>query len=278
VRYAVLSDIHGNMHALDAALDALADLGVTGYLCPGDLVGYGPMPNECVSAVAELDALCVAGNHDLIALGRLPDADCSEVAKVTLRWTKRHLDAAARRYLEQLPLVLATLDGVVMAHGSLRDPWEYVRTPAQRVRQLRMLAHEHPGTQVLILGHTHRPALHSARDGAADVRHGRTVRLCDGDAYLLNPGSVGQSRDRNPRARFAVLDTDRSEVTFHAVRFDVRACRRALRQQGLPAYAYQLRPPALRRYAGSLRRAARHMSGRFSRAGQEPRGPTGSAS
>jgi predicted phosphodiesterase len=157
VRYAVLSDIHGNMHALDAALDALADLGVTGYLCPGDLVGYGPMPNECVSAVAELDALCVAGNHDLIALGRLPDADCSEVAKVTLRWTKRHLDAAARRYLEQLPLVLATLDGVVMAHGSLRDPWEYVRTPAQRVRQLRMLAHEHPGTQVLILGHTHRP-------------------------------------------------------------------------------------------------------------------------
>jgi predicted phosphodiesterase len=278
VRYAVLSAIHGNMHALDAALDALADLDVTGYLCAGDLVGYGPMPNECVAAVAALDAVCVAGNHDLIALGRLPDADCSDVAKVSLRWTKRHLDAAARRYLERLPLVLATPDGVVVAHGSLRDPWEYVRTPAQRVEQLRALADEHPRARVLILGHTHRPALHSARGGATDVRRGRAVRLTDGDTYVLNPGSVGQSRDANPRARFIVLDTDRSEVTFHAVRFNVRACRRALRERGLPAYSYQLRPPALRRYAGRLRRAARRLSGGVTRAGRQPRGPTGSAS
>jgi predicted phosphodiesterase len=278
VRYAVLSDIHGNMHALDAALDALADLDVTGYLCAGDLVGYGPMPNECVAAVAALDAMCVAGNHDLIALDRLPDADCSELAKVSLRWTKRHLDAAARRYLEQLPLVLATPDGVVVAHGSLRDPWEYVREPAERIDQFRALAQEHPRARVLILGHTHGAAAHGARSGATDVRRGGTVRLADGDTYLLNPGSVGQSRDARPRARFMVLDTDRNEATFHAVRFDVGACRRALRQRGLPAYSYQLRPPALRRYAGSLRRAARRMSGRFTGAGQPPRGPTGSAS
>jgi predicted phosphodiesterase len=277
VRYAVLSDIHGNMHALDAALDALADLDVTGYLCAGDLVGYGPMPNECVAAVAALDAVCVAGNHDLIALDRLPDADCSEVAKVSLRWTKRHLDAAARRYLEQLPLVLATPDGVVVAHGSLRDPSEYVRTPAQRVEQLHALAHQHPRARVLILGHTHRPALHSARGGATDVRRGRTVRLSDGATYVLNPGSVGQSRDANPRARFTVLDTDHNEVTFHAVRFDVRACRRALRERGLPAYSYQLRPPALRRYAGRLRRAARRLNCGVTRAGRQPRGPNGSA-
>jgi predicted phosphodiesterase len=278
VRYAVLSDIHGNMHALDAALDALADLDVTGYLCAGDLVGYGPMPNECVAAVAALDAVCVAGNHDLIALGRLPDDDCSELAKASLRWTRRHLDDAARRYLEGLPLVLATPDGVVAAHGSLRDPWEYVRAPAQRVEQLRALAQEHPRARVLILGHTHRPALHGARGGATDVRRGHTVRLADGDTYLLNPGSVGQSRDGNPRAQFMVLDTDRSEVTFHAVRFDVRACRRALRQRGLPAYSYQLDPPALRRYAGRLRRAARRLRRGVTRAGHGPRGPTGSGS
>jgi predicted phosphodiesterase len=278
VRYAVLSDIHGNMHALDAALEAIADLDVAAYLCAGDLVGYGAMPNECVAAVAALDAMCVAGNHDLIALGRLADDECSELAKVSLRWTTRHLDAAARRYLEQLPLVLATPDGVVVAHGSLRDPWEYVRAPAQRLEQLRGLAHEHPRARVLVLGHTHRPALHSARGDATDVRRGRTVRLADQDTYLLNPGSVGQSRDANPRARFVVLDTDRSEVTFHAVRFDVRACRRALRQRGLPAYSYQPNPPALRRYAGRLRRAVRRLSGRLTRAGQQPGGPSGSAS
>jgi predicted phosphodiesterase len=275
VRYAVLSDIHGNMHALDAALDALADLDVTGYLCAGDLVGYGPMPNECVAAVAALDAMCVAGNHDLIALGRLPDADCSELAKLSLRWTMRHLGSDGRRYLEQLPLTLATPDGVVVAHGSLRDPWEYLREPAQKMDQLRALAQEHPRARVLIVGHTHRAAAHSARRGATDVRRGTTVCLADGDTYLLNPGSVGQSRDTRLRARFMVLDTDRNEATFHAVRFDVGACRRALRQRGLPAYSCEPRPPALRRYAGRLRRAARRLRGRFRGAGQPPGGPTG---
>jgi predicted phosphodiesterase len=266
MRLAALSDIHGNLHALDAALKSLAALDVTAFLCVGDLVGYGPMPNECVAAIAALDARCVAGNHDLIALGRLPDDGCSPLARDSLRWTTAQLRADARRYLERLPLVLMTPDGVVVAHGSLRDPSEYVRDADQRLEQLRELGRDHPGASVLVLGHTHRPSAHSERRGPIHVRRGTTVRLVDGDRYVLNPGSVGQSRDGSSRARFMVLDADRHEATFYAVRFDVRACRRALRERGLPTYSHQLRPSIVRRAAGRLRRAARQVRRRLSRA------------
>jgi predicted phosphodiesterase len=265
LRYAVLSDIHGNLHALESVLKALAGLDITAYLCAGDLVGYGPMPNECVAAIAGLDARCVAGNHDLIALGRLPADDCSSLARDSLRWTTAQLDADARRYLERLPLVVTTPDGVVVAHGSLRDPSQYVRDADQRTEQLHALDREHPGATVLVLGHTHRPAAQSARSGPIQVRRRSTVRLDEGDRYVLNPGSVGQSRDGSTRARFMVLDVDRREVTFHAVRFDVRACRSALRERGLPTYSHQFRPPIVRRYAGRLRRAARQARRRLSR-------------
>jgi predicted phosphodiesterase len=259
LRYGVLSDIHGNMHALEATLDALADMEVSGYLCAGDLVGYGPMPNECVAAVAAIDARCVAGNHDLIAIGQLPDDDCSWLAQITLRWTREHLDPAARCYLERLARVAATDDGVVIAHGSLRDPWEYVRAPGQRIDQLHALERDHPAAGVLVLGHTHLPAAHSVRRGEIEVQGGTTIALGAGDRYLVNPGSVGQSRDGSPRARFLVLDTELGLASFHAIRYDVRGCRRALRRRGLPRYAYRRSPPPLLRLAGRLRRAARRI-------------------
>jgi hypothetical protein len=135
------------MHAINAALDALADLDVTGYLCAGRPGGLRTAAGRVRGrGGAALDAECVAGNDDLIALGRLHDADCWRWPRSASAGPKRHLDAAARGYLEQL----------------------------------RALAHEHPRARVAILGHTDRPALHSARGGATDVRRGRTVRLTTG--------------------------------------------------------------------------------------------------
>jgi predicted phosphodiesterase len=267
LRYGLISDIHGNMHALEATLDALAHLDVTDYLCAGDLVGYGPMPNECVAAIAGLDARCVAGNHDLIAVGRLPDGECSQLAQDSLRWTSARLDPIARRYLERLPSVLATPDGVVVAHGSLGDPSEYVREPGQRIEQLRRLEQDHPGASVLVLGHTHRRAAHSAQGGTIAVTADSTIRWGDGDRLVLNPGSVGQSRDRSARARFMVLDADRDEATFYTVRYDVRGCRRALRRQGLPTHSHHLRRSAVRTSAERLRRAVPGVAAWFARGG-----------
>src|SRR4051812_47570828 len=126
MRCGVVADIHANLHALEAVLAALGRAGVERYLCAGDLVGYGPRPNECVARVAGLDAVTVAGNHDLIALGRLDSSGLGPLPARTLEWTVDALDDASRRFLESLPL-RASVDGVVIAHGSLDDPSEYVR-------------------------------------------------------------------------------------------------------------------------------------------------------
>jgi predicted phosphodiesterase len=257
VRYGVISDIHGNLHALEAALRVLSRVGVDEYLCAGDLVGYGPLPNACVARLADVGARCVAGNHDLIAVGRLSDAGCSDLARQTLRWTREHLSPDSQRYLERLPRVLTTADRVVVTHGSLKAPTEYVREPEQRTEQLAHLERLHPTARVLILGHTHRRAAHAAATGHVRQRWDGSVALARGERYLLNPGSVGQSRERTARARFMVLDLERSVATFYAIHYNIGGCRRALREHGLPTYSVHLHRSPLRRCAGSVRRALR---------------------
>jgi predicted phosphodiesterase len=235
MRYGVIADVHGNLPALEAAVERLEAERVDAYWCPGDLVGYGPFPNECVSLVASLRGLeCVAGNHDLIALGRLGDDRCFRLARETLAWTARELTGASRAFLGALPLDARPAGGVLLSHGSPGDPQEYVRAP-ERARELLDGIEE----RLLVLGHTHEPW---------EFEHG--------GRRLLNPGSVGQSRTRDPRARFAVLDAERGDVTFVAAEYDVAAVKRALRERGLPQNACHLPPARLpRRVAGRVARA-----------------------
>jgi predicted phosphodiesterase len=247
VRYGVVSDVHANLPALDAALELLATEGVDAYLCPGDLVGYGPQPNECVERVLDLGAACVAGNHDLIAIGELGDDRCDLLARQTLRWTRGALSPQARHRLAALPRRHETGDGIVMAHGSLHDPQEYVETPAQAAAQLAAA----PGARVVLLGHTHRPL--AVQEGGRELE-AATVPLAA--RVLLNPGSTGQSRDRRALARCLVLDLERGEATFHAIAYDTAATRRALRRAGLPAFAaHPPSRPRWRRAASRLRKA-----------------------
>jgi putative phosphoesterase len=222
-RYGVIADVHANIHALDTVLAALERAGVDGYLCAGDLVGYGPRPNECVERVAALGAVVVAGNHDLIALGRLASDGLGPLPVRTLEWTRSVLEEDARTWLEGLPLRASTDNGVVLAHGSLDDPTEYVRDCS-------VLSALDPGDRILILGHTHEPLECEA-----------------GGRRLFNPGSVGQSRERRPVARALVLDTDSAEAQFLALDYDVRATERELRAAGLPPSACHLAPGRLAR-------------------------------
>src|SRR2546427_11361968 len=131
MRYGVLADIHGNLYALRAGLEELRRRGVDRWLVAGDLVGYGPNPNECVELVAGLDAICVAGNHDLIALGRLSDERCIPLAQTSLRWTRGVLGNDARAFLAGLPERASVPGGVTLAHGSLDNPQDYTVTPRQ---------------------------------------------------------------------------------------------------------------------------------------------------
>jgi len=262
VRYGVLSDVHGNLPALEAALAALASLGVDGYLVAGDLVGYGPFPNECVAAVAALAPVCVAGNHDLIALGRLSSERCIPLARRSLEWTRSVLGAEARAYLAALPLRADAAGGrVVVAHGSLDDPSEYTTRPEQAAAQLERLAAGSPAAQILLLGHTHRPWACDDAGVVLRVRSNGSLALREVRRVVLNPGAVGQSRQRLVRARFVVLDLERMTASYHAVPYDTARCRRALRSHGLHARSYHLRRSAFRALRpiarGAWRRARR---------------------
>jgi predicted phosphodiesterase len=229
MRYGVIADIHGNLHALEAVLEAVGSVGVDGWLCAGDIVGYGPRPNECVARVASLPgAVVAAGNHDLMAVGRLPaPASLGPLPRQTLEWTWGELDSAARSYLEELPEEAVSGDGaVVVAHGSLSDPAEYVLDEHAGAAQLRRLRELRPEARALVLGHTHHPLRCSVNGGPS----------------LYNPGSVGQSRERRPVARGMVLDMDTGVAEIVEVDYDVRATQSELRAAGLPPHACHLAP------------------------------------
>lgn len=243
MRIGVLADVHANAHALDAAVAALAAAGVDAHLCAGDLVGYGPFPNECTRRVTDLAAACVAGNHDLIALDELPDDGCAALARRTLAWTRSQLAADVRARLAALP-PRARLGAVEVAHGSLSDPREYVTTPARAAELLAALGAEGSAAEVLVVGHTHVPMAVAERSGPLAPAPDGSVALPAGERVLLNPGAVGQSREAGPvRARALVLDLERRTARFLAVAYDVEGCRRALRERGLPTRSVHLPPP-----------------------------------
>ena len=254
-RFGVLADVHGNLPALRSAVERLRGEGVDRFLCAGDLVGYGPSPDECVEVIAGLDAVCVAGNHDLIALGRLSDDRCNALARTSLAWTRRRLGQASREYLEALP-ARVLLSGVVLAHGSPDDPQCYVRDDGEAGRQIASAAVRWPDARVLVLGHTHLARAWASGGRPLPAATGEVTPLDPDGPVLLNPGAVGQSRERRVRARSLVLDLVEQTAAFHADPYDVRAARRALRNAGLPPETVHLSPTVPGRAARRLRRAA----------------------
>ncbi len=261
MRLGVISDVHGNRHALEATLDRLTVLGIDRLVCAGDIVGWGPEPNACVELLAERDVVAVAGNHDLIVLDRLTDERCSSLARDTQRWTRTVLRDDARAWLAQLP-EQARVGPIMVAHGSLEDPQEYVRSEARAAEQLEELRRREPDAQLLVLGHTHQPWVVTQGMGTRSRTTPSRVRL-DDRRSLLNPGSVGQSRswELTPHARFAVIDLHADVVQLEEVAYDWRAARDRVRAVGLPHEAIHARPksPArlLRRAAGVAQGLAR---------------------
>jgi predicted phosphodiesterase len=258
MRYGVLADIHANLPALRAVLAKLASRGVDRYIVAGDIVGYGPHPNECARIVANLDVACVAGNHDLIVLGHLSDERCIRLAQESLRGTASALTPETRAFLANLPTRVHADGQVEVAHGSLDDPQEYTRNVERGTRQLARLAAERGESALLVLGHTHRPFGCALRSGRLPVEDGTVLALPPDEPVLLNPGAVGQSRELRARARCMVLDVEKREALFLAVPYDIRESRRALRGVGLSPRSCHLRPSPVRAAA----RVARRMGAR----------------
>ena len=259
MRYGLISDIHGNLPALRVALAELRNRGVDQLLCMGDLVGYGPWPNECVAEIAAQGAVSVAGNQDLAAVGKLPEATLSDHARLILDWTRSVLEPDAVTYLETLPLQASVHPALRLAHGSLEDPERYIFRVEDAEQQLARLKEVDPAADMLLLGHTHKAMAYGPAAGMRRFAPRKPMDLTE-NAYLLNPGSIGQSRERKPWARVALLDLDRRQVTFFALGYDLESCRKELIRLGLPPDACHARPSRIslgRRYVRRLTRSAR---------------------
>jgi predicted phosphodiesterase len=233
VRIAVVSDIHSNQIALETVLQAIGT--VDQIWCLGDIVGYGPRPNECIAMLAERKHLAVAGNHDWAVVGRMGVDEFNLFAALAAQWTAEQLDESSRAYLTALPTV-QTSGEFTLVHGSPRGPvWEYVLNA-----NLAGSSFEHFDGPFCLVGHTHVPAIFAlAPDGpvhAYQIAGEREVSLaCPGWRFILNPGSVGQPRDDDPRASYLVIDTTAGSATWHRVAYDIAATQQQMRSAGLPA-------------------------------------------
>ena len=242
MRYAVLSDIHSNLEALTAVLDALASERIGRYLCLGDLVGYGADPVACLQRLQAVDAVLIGGNHDLAAVGKVDPRWFNDAARAAVLWTRDQLSFPELDALRRLPLV-ATEGPCTLVHGTLNQPerFEYLVDLAQAVDTLRCCR-----TLMCFVGHTHVPlALEYDRVQRRILRvfsePGQLAEVeFQDDAerlrYLGNPGSVGQPRDGDPRASFALLDTDQRRLSIRRVAYDVAAAQRKIEQAGLPKF------------------------------------------
>jgi predicted phosphodiesterase len=238
MRVAVISDVHANRHALDAVLEALEAERPDAVWCLGDTVGYGPQPNECCELVRPRADVCLVGNHDLVALGDLGIGDFNEGAAAAAKWTAGVLGDESRGFLSGLEPV-ATVDGADLYHASARDPvWEYILT-----EEAAAATFELADASVILVGHSHIAlALREGPGGSIGgglAPEGTELQL-DG-RWLLNPGSVGQPRDGDPRAAWLLLDLERRFVSFRRVNYPVEKTQAEMREQGLPpALAFRL--------------------------------------
>lgn len=237
--YAVLSDIHSNLAALKAVLEAAKRRGAEGTIVLGDTVGYGAEPNECLDLLRELEpSWIIAGNHDLAALGKMDLDWFNPVAAEAIVWTRKVLTKASQAMLERLPLRAAE-QTFTAVHGSPRNPAEeYLLTPRQFLDNL-----EHYRTSPCFIGHTHLPLffeLLEKKRGGPQVR----AEAVEGDGRfekgegpcMINPGSVGQPRDLDPRASFGLYDDRAGAFEWLRVEYPVEAAQRKIREAGLPEF------------------------------------------
>lgn len=233
VRIAVISDIHSNLVAFETVLKAAGQ--VDQLWCLGDIVGYGPRPNECVALLAATKHLAVAGNHDYAAVGKIDVDDFNAFAALAVQWTTESLTPDSQAYLSALPTVQASGE-FTLAHGSPRAPlWEYLLNVTGASQSF-----EHFEGPFCLVGHTHVPMVFArSPEGeilAARAGDGNEMPLArPGWRFILNPGSVGQPRDDDPRASFLLIDTDRRTATWRRIAYDVAETQQQMRRAKLPA-------------------------------------------
>jgi len=229
VQLGVISDVHSNLPALEAVL---ADMGQVDQLwCLGDTVGYGPFPNECIELLRQHDCLAIPGNHDWGCAGKIPLDDFNVDARWACEWSQQAISPASLAFLEELPLTRAEGD-FTLAHGTPHEPiWEYMAYPSTA-----RLSFHYFSSRYCLVGHTHVPLVFLEADlGPESIHPGPAAPLQLGSARaIINPGSVGQPRDGNPQASYALIDTEEARMEFRRVSYDVAAIQARMAELRFP--------------------------------------------
>ena len=230
MRTLIVSDVHSNLAALDAVVAAAEADGPLDYVwCLGDIVGYGPWPLETVRRLRSLGAVCIRGNHDAGAVGQISLDTFNSAAREACRWNSAQLDEDARSFLKGLPDTVAVA-GFTLVHGTPRDPlWEYLTGYADAMEALASI-----GTRDALVGHTHHQfAFEDGRGVTLPGPSGLTATR-DGGRLVVNPGSVGQPRDHDPRAAYAIYDSGEDTLLLRRAVYDIAATQRAMEKASLP--------------------------------------------
>ncbi|MBI5463870.1 MAG: metallophosphoesterase family protein [Ignavibacteriales bacterium] len=222
MRLAVISDIHSNLHALQAALTWIKKERVDEVVCLGDVVGYGAFPNECVELVQKHCSFCVRGNHDNAAIHLTEAENFTDRARRAIHWTAQHLSSASKKFLHRLPATVSAHDALFVHASPYRpEDWEYLFSVEEARATMRYYAES-----LCFVGHTHHPMVVNETGAGVEVRRG--VRS------LINVGSIGQPRDGNPLLSFGVLNTERWEYRNIRLNYDIDAASSAIIKAGLP--------------------------------------------
>ncbi len=238
MRYALFSDIHSNLESFKAVIQALKGEAIDKYICIGDIVGYGADPGECIRLIRKLEADIVAGNHDYGAVEKTDISYFNRYAGKAVLWTAAQLSPLQKIFLTHLALIKAYSDFTVV-HASLNEPekWKYVMDILDASRSFRILK-----TKLLFIGHSHAPAMFEEKDKECRRFFAKDIDIAEDCRYIINIGSVGQPRDDDPRACFAIYDTDTRRVEMRRVDYDVQAASQKILKAGLPEIlAYRIK-------------------------------------
>jgi diadenosine tetraphosphatase ApaH/serine/threonine PP2A family protein phosphatase len=234
MRYLLISDIHGNLEALQATLEAAKRFEPYQLMCLGDVVGYGADPQPCIDLVGDNASLMLAGNHDLAVAGVIPTDNFNAIARRSVDWTREQLTSEDRELLGNLPLQYVDGD-YCYTHASPIDPmrFAYIRT-LEEVGEV----FNHIGQRFCFVGHTHLPVIVSMRQktGKMEVVRDPRIRLKEGDRYFINVGSIGQPRDSNPDACCVLLDEEADTLQFVRIPYDISKSQGKILSNGLPSY------------------------------------------
>ena len=232
MRYTILSDIHGNLPALQAVLDAVAQEKTDCYLFVGDVVGYGANPHECIEILRNLSAVSIMGNHDGAVVDKVNLDYFNDIAREAIAWTKKHAPREDMGFLDHLKLLYKNED-LILAHGTLHEPeaFHYLMDKQQATESFLLV--DRP---VCFVGHSHIPGVFIKKEKEIQYSSKIDFHLEEQCRYIVNVGSVGQPRDRDPRAAYCLFDTDSKEIILKRVSYDIEEAQKRILEAGLPLF------------------------------------------